>query len=173
MHWWCAPNAPLSPRALLCWLVLIATLCVSLAARGVRADPARVPVLGDCVKVGAAARAKSVPVLLVVSQDDCLYCQRLREEVIRPMIVSGEYRDRVVIRELNRDATEAVRDFDGRTVDARAFADRYQATLTPTVLFLNSRGRQLVPPIRGFNGAGLYGFYLDKAIARATARLRD
>lgn len=155
------------------WLMLAACLYVGFAAHVVRAATPGVTMLGDGVNTAALARVRQVPVLLVVSQDGCPYCKRLREEVIRPMILSGEYRDRVVIRELNMDATEPVRDFDGRMVEARTIADRYQAMLTPTVLLLNWQGEQLTRPIRGFNGAGFYGYYLDKAIARATARLRE
>lgn len=114
-----------------------------------------------------------MPILLVVSQSFCPYCEQLEREILVPMLLSGEYRGRVIIRELLTDAGVTVRDFDGRSVEAADIAARYRAWITPTLLFLDERGREIVPRIRGFNTPSLYGYYVDAAIAQALARLRE
>ena len=129
------------------------------------------PLVQDLTALGRDARARGLPILLLVSRSDCGYCEKLVDEVIGPMVKSGEYRDRILIRELMSDAVEPVRDFSGRWMPADAVAGRYRASLTPTVLFLDPEGRELAPRIRGINTVDLYGFYLDRSIERAIERL--
>ena len=50
-------------------------------------------------------------------------------------------------------------------------ARRYGARLTPTVLFLDGRGRELTKPMIGINTVEFYGYYLDAAIDTARQHL--
>ncbi|MCK5361468.1 MAG: thioredoxin fold domain-containing protein, partial [Gammaproteobacteria bacterium] len=108
----------------------------------------------------------------VVSQADCPYCELLKREILEPMLISGEYDGRVLIRELLIDSELPVRDFDGQAIAPDALAQRYRARLTPTVLFLDDRGRELTKPMIGINTVDFYGYYLDAAIDVARERLR-
>lgn len=122
--------------------------------------------------LGERARSGHMPILLVVSQADCPYCELLKREILEPMLVSGEYDGRVLIRELFIDSELPVRDFDGQAIAPDALARRYRARLTPTVLFLDDRGRELTEPMVGINTVEFYGYYLDAAIDTARKRLR-
>jgi thioredoxin-related protein len=120
---------------------------------------------------GLAAAANGVILLLAVTRDGCPYCARLRRDVLLPMIRSGDYSDRVVIREMMMEPDAPVVDFTGRTSSTAQMATEYEVTITPTVLLLDGSGRSLHPPITGINNAEMYGYYLDQAIESAAAAL--
>jgi thioredoxin-related protein len=122
----------------------------------------------------AAAAASGVNLLLAVTREGCRYCAQLRREFLAPMIRSGEYVDKVRIREMMMEPDTAITDFSGQVTTTAKIAARYGVSITPTVLLLDSSGNSLRSPITGINNADMYGFYLDQAIAEATAaRARD
>lgn len=131
-----------------------------------------VPVAADLMADGAAASERRVPILLLFTREDCGYCELVKRSVIRPMILSGEYKDRVVIREVIVDDPGGVRDFAGREVSPFAIADRYDALLTPTVLLVGPEGRVLTDRLIGISNEDMYLWYLDRALETATAALR-
>lgn len=148
--------------------LLLSTLLASTCAH---AASAVVSEAEDLAALGDRARAARVPILLVVSQADCPYCELLKREVLRPMLVSGQYEGRVLIRELFIDSELPVRDFDGQAVSPDALARRYRARLTPTLLFLDHGGRELTERMIGINTLDFYGYYVDAAIGAARRRL--
>ena len=117
------------------------------------------------------ARQQNLVLLLIVSQTSCGYCKLLKREIIRPMIISGDYTDKVIIRELLIDEYKKIIDFDGTKIRAAAIAKRYQEWITPTVLLLSPTGEELSKRIHGINSVDFYGYYLDQAIAEALAQL--
>ncbi len=152
------------------WLpALIGAAALALGtAPAVAAD---VPQATDLSADAGRASASGLPLLLVVTREDCGFCARLKRRVIAPMILSGEYETRVIIRELNIDAEAPVVDFDGRSVSPFAVADRYDALFTPTVLLVGPRGEDLDERLVGINNDEMYLYYLDQAIDRAAAQL--
>lgn len=146
-------------------------LSALLAAAHSHAVSAVVSHAENLAALGDRARSGHVPILLVVSQADCPYCKLLKREILEPMLVSGEYDGRVLIRELLIDSERPVRDFEGRAVPPDQLARRYRARLTPTVLFLDYRGRELTERMVGINTVEFYGYYLDAAIDTARQRL--
>ena len=121
----------------------------------------------DFREEAAAAAEMGVVLLLAVTREGCSYCAQLRRDFLAPMIRSGEYTDKVRIREMMMEPETAVRDFDGGMTTTAEIAARYGISITPTVLLLDSAGAYLRPPITGISNADMYGFYLDEAIAEA------
>jgi thioredoxin-related protein len=115
------------------------------------------------------AAASGANLLLAVTRVGCPYCAKLRREILAPMIRSGEYTHRVLIREMLMEPDTAVTDFSGQLTSTAEIAARYGVSITPTVLLLDPSGRSLRPPITGINNSEMYGFYLDQAIAEAAA----
>lgn len=107
-------------------------------------------------------------ILLMVSQDNCSYCVRVKRDYLEPMLASGEHPP---IRVLHIDRAQAVVDFDGKTSDGSLIASRLGGRFTPTMLFVDAKGNELHPPIIGLNTPDYYGFYLDEAIRNAYQRL--
>ncbi|AOU99423.1 hypothetical protein BI364_00075 [Acidihalobacter yilgarnensis] len=120
-----------------------------------------------------AADAGTRPILIEVAQRDCPYCAVVREDFLEPMILSGDYRDRVVMLQLHRDSGQSLKGFDGAQIEPEDFAARYHITVTPTVLLLGPDGRLLTPPLVGLSTPDFYGAFLDEAIDQAGAALKD
>ena len=123
---------------------------------------------GDLQQLGQLAKQQRVPILLMVSQEHCGYCQLMKQEVLNPMLLSGEYSDRVLMRELLIDPGEQVIDFSGRKQSAQAFSSNHKVWVTPTLLFLDHRGEEAAERILGINTVDYLLFYVEDAIDTAT-----
>ena len=130
-----------------------------------------VPFVDDLAALGRAAERRRLPIVLLVSRSDCSYCMVLKDEVLNPMMKSGEYDDQALIAELMLDAAEPLRWFDREYEVRDELASRLETDLTPTLLFLGPDGTELAPRIRGINTVELFGFYVDRAIGSARARM--
>jgi thioredoxin-related protein len=133
---------------------------------------ARVEIAKDLRALAEEAKARDLVILLAVSQDHCGFCVRLKEEILRPMEISGDYVDKVVIRELLIDPWVSAIDFDGRKKPGAEIADRYRVWVTPTLLYLGPDGKELTPRMLGIQTVEMYGYYVDEAIEAALRRLR-
>lgn len=151
------------------WTTIV-VMCLSFAA--VAADSTTVPVARDLQADGRVSRQQGIPIMLLVTRSDCGYCSLLKRAVVHPMIISGEYVDRVLIREVIIDGAGDLVDFDGTTVSPFAVADRHNALLTPTVLLVGHDGRVLVDKLIGISNEEMYLWYLDNALADATRILQ-
>jgi thioredoxin-related protein len=161
----------------------LAGLCLLLAGAGSAAgqeDGARdkdipevyVPLAKDFEAEAKLARAKGLPILLMVGSETCTYCEFIDKHFLKPMIISGHYKDRVLIRKLYMDSLDNIRDFAGKPVGAEDFAARFRVKLTPTVLYLGPDGEELAPRMIGISSPDYYGAYLDEHIDAATEKLR-
>ncbi len=111
------------------------------------------------------------PLLLVFVADYCHFCKAIEEEYLKPMLRNRDYDNKVVIRLFRVDMPGQVIDFYGKPVSEDEFAARYDAKLTPTAVFLDSRGRELAPRIVGVSNIEFYGGFLDDGIEQARAAL--
>ena len=91
--------------------------------------------------------------------------------MLNPMVKSREYDDSALLGELMLDSEEPLRGFQGGYELRGDVASRFDADLTPTLLFLAPDGSELVPRILGVNTLEFLGFYVDRAIETARARL--
>lgn len=148
------------------WLAVVAA--VSLLAGSAHAGG--LPEAHDLAAVAASAGSR--PILIEIAQAGCPYCEAVREDFLEPMIISGDYRERVVMLQLHKDSPRKIRDFDGRWIEPARFAARYHVALTPTVVLLAPDGTLLTPPLVGLTSPDFYGAFLDEAIDRAGERLR-
>lgn len=156
------------------WRLSVAVLGLALlpgTAPSMAMERPEVPAARDLAADGGLSRALAAPIVLVVTRAECGYCELLKSSVIVPMIISGEYRDRAVIRELNIDSNGAVADFSGREASPFAVANRYDALLTPTVLILGPDGAEVAPRLVGINNELMYLWYLDRALEVGAAAL--
>lgn len=135
------------------------------------ADAVEVSISEDLQRDAREAEARGVPLLLVFSADYCEYCDQLEEEFLRPMLISGDYDHRVLIRMLKLGKGSSVRDFAGRDIATDDLATGYRVRVTPTMLFLDKEGRELTPRMVGINTPEFFGGYLDRAIEEAAAAL--
>jgi len=145
-------------RLLLCLLML--------SASGLFAGEG-VPSVEDFQQLAREAELRQLPILLMVSQYHCGFCERMKEEVLGPMMLSSDYTSRVLIRELQIDPGHYVTDFQGQRLSAEAFTARYKTQVTPTLLFLDAQGNEAAERIVGINTVDFLIFYIEDAINEA------
>jgi len=150
-------------------LLLIALLSLTRLALSADLPPLRST--SDLAADAALAKQTGVPVMLVFDSEDCKFCQRMKDEVLRPGINNGQFDHRVILRELDIDAGGKLTDFDGAPIRNRMFVSRYEVYATPTVILLGYRGELLSAPIIGYNGAEKYQHLIDDAIEHARIAL--
>lgn len=112
-----------------------------------------------------------LPIVIFISQHGCPYCEVLRDQVLFPMARSGQLQEKSVFRELSLDAGFTVTDFNGAEIAGRKFADRYAASVTPTLLFLDAEGNEIAGKLIGISNIEYYNFYYGKALKAATAAI--
>jgi thioredoxin-related protein len=132
-----------------------------------------VPPVRDLYSLSKVAEARNLPILLMVSQDHCPYCELLKEEILNPMVISGDYINKAVMSVLTIDASKAIIDFNGKKIEPRDVALRYNATITPTLLFLDYQGNEIQERMTGVNTVEMYGYYLDESIDEALEKLKQ
>ncbi len=131
-----------------------------------------VPVGSDLQADGQLAGQRQLPILLAFTAIDCGYCDLLEEEFLEPMLLGGEYEDRIIIRKVVLDNGSRLTDFNGRRLDATALSDRYRVFVTPTILFVDGNGREQAARMPGINTPEMYGGYLDNCIETAWLNVR-
>jgi len=117
-----------------------------------------------------AAESKS-PLLILFSMEGCLYCRFIEEDHLKPMLRNADYRSKVIIRRVMTDDYSNFIDFDGKTISSLDFAQRYNSTLTPTVLFLDDQGNA-IKRIVGVRNTEYYGGELDEGLRLSLLKMR-
>ena len=117
------------------------------------------------------ARQMSAPIMLYFSDPACGYCRKLEKEIFLPMLRSGDYQDRVLLRKIPWLSRGLLKDFDGSEIELRAIAGRYNVQVTPTMIFVDEDGAEIAKRILGYNGPDFFWFYLDRAIDESRSAL--
>lgn len=152
---------------------LIISLCLSLAIFSLsQAEPVKLPETRDLYADAQLARDKNIPMLVMFSQQGCAYCVVMEEEYLKPMIISGDYKDKILIRKVMRDSYGNIRSFDGKAIAADTLANSYRAFVSPTVVFVDHNGKELAKRIMGIGTEGYFAYELDQAIDLSLQRLR-
>lgn len=143
-----------------------------LLAGASRASAVELQQVRDFESAAETMRDRQLPMLLLFSASYCGYCQIIKSDFLKPMLISGDYRDKVLIRYIETDQDGRLRDFNGESVDIDTFSARYNVSFTPTVVFLDANGHQLTEKMVGLTTPDYYGAYLDDAIEAARKRLQ-
>lgn len=105
--------------------------------------------------------------LLILTRSTCPYCKALMKNVMLPLVKSGVWDQRVILRELEIDSSPAILDFSGKPAGAMDFAERYGHPFTPSILFLDRCGREVGLRHTGYDGSDFFEFYLEKSVKQA------
>ncbi len=155
-------------------------LLLALSARGNTGEDSeedlpfvRIERVENLQALGQRARREGKVILMEVEASDCPYCRRLEEEILKPMLRSGDYEDNTLIVQLEIDSYGDLTDWDGKTITPAAFSSRYGVFVTPTLLFLDDSGRELSKRILGIQSVDFFGAYVDEALAEARQRMQS
>lgn len=154
-------------------LVFAATFCAGAVAAAESANEAvAVPHVQDLRADAGDAAARGLPILLMFASETCTYCIQLENDYLKPMLASGEYADRLLLRKVLIRDTRTITDFDGATVEAGELARRYRVDFVPTLVFVDTQGRELAERLVGLGSTDFYWGYLLQGIDTAHMHLR-
>lgn len=88
----------------------------------------------------------------------CSYCTIVEEEILSPMIKSGEYEGKVIIIKVDIDESE--------------INLKYDIGMVPTMIFVDYTGNELANRIIGVPPLDFFGQFVDDAINTAVDKLR-
>lgn len=131
-----------------------------------------VPPLSDLRADLLEAKALNVPILLLIHSQGCTYCHYVMEDHLRPMVLSGQYKKRALIRQLAADDALDLVDASGKHISARDFARSLQVRFYPTVVFLDAEGKPMKERLIGVANIDLYGTQLENALQRTEGQLQ-
>ncbi|WP_051145057.1 thioredoxin fold domain-containing protein [Thiomicrorhabdus sp. Kp2] len=98
-----------------------------------------------------------LPIMLMFGAQWCEYCELLNESVFNPMALGKLYEERVVLmRHVGVDESAPIPDWNGQLMNKANWAYKLNSDLTPTVLFLDSKGQEVAPRIVGVSEITLY-----------------
>lgn len=157
-------------RAFPALLVMLMLMLVS-AEPALTEEPIKVTAASSLNSAGQLSQQKRLPLLLMFSISECAFCSKLENQVLIPMLRSGEYTDKVIIRKIRMDHSEEIEDFDGKRITMKELTQRYRVAIYPTVLFVDHRGRELSSRLIGINSVEMYNWDVDVAIDDAYAKL--
>jgi len=137
------------------------------------ANAVEVSLIDDIRQESQLAQQNNRPILIIFSSDYCPFCELVKEDFLKPMLISGDYTDRVIIREVNIDAGTTLVDFNGQNISSDSFAYRYHVSLFPTMVMLNYQGKTLSHRILGVNTPEMFGGRIDQMIEVANQELQQ
>lgn len=124
--------------------------------------------LEDMQADAASASKSCMPMVIMVSQFSCAHCEKLREQVLLPLLKSGEFNDKALFRELLIDSDELVTDLNGNASTGMQLAKQYiENILTPTLLIIDPSGNEVAERIVGISNIDYYSLYLEAEINAA------
>ena len=130
-------------------------------------EVAPIPVLSSLKDVANTARMKGVPILVEFSTPWCQYCEALETQVLKPLILNGKYRGRIIVKKLEVNTYSSIAGFDGRQYSTDQISRMYRVDLYPTLVFFDASGREISQRIVGITVLEYVAGELEKAIEAA------
>jgi len=130
------------------------------------------PVAQNLKADGEAATVAKKPILLFFNLTGCHFCRGALREVIVPMFRNAGWRAALEFRQITIDDGKSLIDFDGKTIENIAFAQRRKGTFAPTVMVVDGNGQLLGEPIVGVANFDFYGAYVDGLVNKAIAEMK-
>jgi hypothetical protein len=149
----------------------VALLAACAASGGAAAQHTALPAADNLASDGRDAVRRRVPVVILFSLPDCSYCETVRRNYLLPLAREGEPGRRPIVREAGLASTAPLLAFDRKASSGKALAARYGIRVAPSVALVDGRGKLLAPVLEGGDVSGMYGAYLDEALAGARRAL--
>lgn len=122
--------------------------------------------------IGQLANQKNIPIMIMFTAQGCEFCRQLKREVLNPMILGGLYDGYAMyMRQVSLDDYTPLKFSDEESIDKRAFARMYRAEITPTIIFVNSRGIPIAEKIVGVFDTQLFAARIHQAINQGYEQL--
>jgi len=152
--------------------IFVSIILLCLVSFGLYASDSGVKLAVDLKTTGEKAKQQSLPLMMFFAAEDCGYCERLEADYLTGMANSAEYRGKVIIRKVVIDSYDELMDFNGKTIEASDFSDKFDIQVTPTVLMVDHKGDRVSKRIIGYNSSGFFGEELDNIIESASEGIK-
>jgi len=119
------------------FLLIIAIINVAISQS---LSAASLPDIQNFKKDAQISEKNQRPFFLYVSAIGCPYCRRLEKDILGPMLKSGEYENRLILRKILWEGTDTLFDYNGKEMLPDEFLLKYNIMATPTILFLDKNG---------------------------------
>lgn len=139
---------------------------------GVQAQAKAVPELQDLQTLAQKAEAKNLPIMITVGAEWCDFCYVLKKNVLDPMMLGGDYEGKkLYMRYLSLEDDTPIPGIAGEKMVKREWAEKHKADLTPTVIFIDSYGREVADKIVGISALELYMGLIHQRLNQAYKNL--
>lgn len=122
----------------------------------------------DMGKLKQQAAQADLPIVLLFTAEDCMYCDAMRQQYLVPMSHTQKYAEQALFRQLYVESFSFLRNEDGELVGGDQISLRYGVDITPTVLFINAQGEEVAERIIGLSGAHYFQKTLEQHIQQAS-----
>jgi len=146
-------------------------LSLLLVINNSHADEHYFPQPADLYEAANKANDKNIPIIILISSIHCDYCKFIKREFLVPMIKSGEYKNKVILKVIEDDLNDEVIDFNNQLIDSGIFSERYSISFTPTMIIVDHEGNELTERIIGLQSEEYYGAFIDQAIENALTKI--
>lgn len=126
-----------------------------------------IPELYSFEEAAKTARARGVPILVEFSTPWCRYCEALEQQVLKPLMLNGKYKDRIIVKKLEVNSYSSIAGFDGKSYSTDQISRMYNVDLYPTLVFFDANGREVSQRIVGITVLEYVAGELEKAISAA------
>ena len=147
---------------------LLVSLCFSSASFGESSLPAATDLRADARN----AKRSGFPLIVVVSLAGCPHCEVVRRSHLLPLLREEVQPPKPIIRQIEINGRDFLRDFAGKEITHAQFAKTYGARIAPVVFFFNAEGESLAGPLIGAMIPDFYGAYFDAALSEAQSKVR-
>jgi len=130
-------------------------------------EAAPIPEVNSLEEVAETARARGVPILVEFSTPWCRYCEALEQQVLKPLMRSGKYRNQIIVKKLEVNTYSSITGFDGKQYRTDQLSRMYDVDLYPTLVFFDGNGEEVSQRIVGITVLEYVAGELDKAIDEA------
>lgn len=135
------------------------------------ANMLNLPIAKDLFADGQKVWENKTPILIMFSVANCIYCKEVKEEVIAPMADLAAYKNKVIIRHVNADTLEEMKDFYNNNTNHGKFSFQNGIDFYPTIVLMNNYGANL-GKIIGIPSMEYYWTDLDKLIDKSIVILK-
>lgn len=122
----------------------------------------------DMARLKQQAAQADLPIVLMFTAEDCMYCDAMRQQYLIPMSHTQKYAELALFRQLNVESFSFLRNESGELVGGDQISLRYGVDITPTVLFINAQGEEVAERIIGLSGAHYFQETLEQHIQQAS-----
>jgi len=123
--------------------------------------------LYDLEKLSQEALKNKKAILIEFAAADCPYCVKVEEYVLKPMLRSKDYADKVLMRSVYIDQYQNINGWCNKDLSPKEIQNKYNVFVTPTIIIIDHLGNEIGKRQIGINTVDYYSYYLDKEIEKA------